>query len=155
MRASDGSIRWFDFEHCGARNRLDDLVWLLADETVPDDADAEDVLLDVALDRFADGRSADEARAYVHCMGMFHSAVRLGILLAYAEEDGWQTAESSLARDRLPATIEHMSVLARRAGRWAETNEATAPFAPWWQRVERALARLDRTAGKGRAPVPA
>ncbi|MDG2268935.1 MAG: phosphotransferase, partial [Alphaproteobacteria bacterium] len=34
MMRPDGSVVWFDWEHCGARNALDDFAWLLADEYV-------------------------------------------------------------------------------------------------------------------------
>ena len=34
--ADDGGAAWIDWEHCGARDALDDLAWLLCDEYMPD-----------------------------------------------------------------------------------------------------------------------
>ncbi|MBT5570177.1 MAG: phosphotransferase [Alphaproteobacteria bacterium] len=45
MMRTDGSVVWFDWEHCGARNALDDFAWLLADEYVPE----IDGLADIAI----------------------------------------------------------------------------------------------------------
>ena len=30
---ADGAVAWFDWEHCGCRHPLDDVVWLLCDES--------------------------------------------------------------------------------------------------------------------------
>ena len=77
----EGGVAWFDLEHCGAGCRLNDLIWLLGDETIPDDPTIEEALLDAAIPSFADLRSDDEARAFFYAFGVFHCAVRLGALL--------------------------------------------------------------------------
>ena len=44
VACNDGRVAWFDWEHCGCRNRLDDLAWLLGDEYVLDRPDQRLVL---------------------------------------------------------------------------------------------------------------
>ena len=60
----DGTVAWFDWEHCGARNRLDDVAWLLGDEFLGDWPESEESLLARCLPDFTDGVGADEAMAW-------------------------------------------------------------------------------------------
>ena len=44
LMGANGKCYWFDWEHCGRRNSLDDFVWLMADEFVTHDAEMQDRL---------------------------------------------------------------------------------------------------------------
>ena len=45
MPRPDGTVAWFDWEHCGCRNPLDDVAWFLGDESIPDAPDIEEKLI--------------------------------------------------------------------------------------------------------------
>jgi len=69
MVLEDNDIAWFDWEHCGTRNRLDDLVWLLCDEFVPDIPEMENRLINNHLESFADHFNKDQALEYLYRNG--------------------------------------------------------------------------------------
>ena len=77
----DTSVRWIDWEHCGCRDPLDDLVSLLCDEYTPDWPDVEGRLLAHFLPAFVGGSSTDDASDYLATFGALHSCVRLALIL--------------------------------------------------------------------------
>ena len=58
----DGTVFWFDWEHAGKRNALDDMAWLLGDEFVPEYPEMELRLIDAFVGKFADSGAAQTAR---------------------------------------------------------------------------------------------
>lgn len=148
-----GGVAWFDLEHSGAGCRLNDLIWLLGDETIPDDPRMEEALLDAAIPSFADGRSDDEARAFFYAFGVFHCAVRLGAMLRLKGDEPWGKFESFIVRDGLVVTLEHARRLCKRGARWADHAQETRSLVAWYEKVSRALILLDKR--HGAAPFPA
>ncbi len=139
MLDPDGRVAWFDWEHCGARDPLDDLVWLLCDESLPEGAeDTEDALIAEWLPAFAPERPAEEAHAYLRAQGVLHCCVRLGRLLDVRGEGDWETADRAL--DKPPGTCRRsVTRLCRRGARWADRNRWLAGLADWFEAVERRL----------------
>ena len=136
MATDDGTVYWFDWEHCGARNRLDDMAWLLADEYVPDFPDVEARLIDKHIANFADDLSVDEARHYLSAYGVFHLSVRLGLICKYKRRDGdWWDHDYCVDRDKIGVTQEHMRRICTRGERWARMNPYTEALAPWYARM--------------------
>ena len=131
----DGTVGWFDWEHCGARAWLDDAAWLLGDEYADATKAAEGRLLARHLGAFADGRGADEAAAYLAAFGTFHMCVRLGLILKYKERGEWWDAAYCLERDKIGVTQAQALLTARRAARWAGRAEPVRPLAPWFEAV--------------------
>ncbi|MBT3492017.1 MAG: phosphotransferase, partial [Rhodospirillaceae bacterium] len=89
---SDGSIGWFDWEHCGCRAALDDLAWLLGDEWSPNEPSFEAALLDEYLDKFSAETRGDDgasARDYLMIFGTLHMCVRLSLILSHKIDDDW------------------------------------------------------------------
>lgn len=124
----DGGAGWFDWEHCGCRNALDDLAWFLGDESVPDLPDVETALLRRHLDAFAGGLRPGEALDYLRAFGVLHMTVRLGIIMGDAKKrtdgDGDEDGEGTIPRTA--------PMLCRRARRWAGESPETAPLAGWF-----------------------
>ncbi|NJO37438.1 MAG: hypothetical protein HC871_07225 [Rhizobiales bacterium] len=116
----DGTIAWFDWEHCGRRNRLDDLIWLLGDEYTPDLPEAETALLPAHLPVFADDLSVEEAKGYVAAMGSLHSCVRIGLILENKDDDDWWDWAYCLKRDKVGVTLEAVRRLCARGARWPD-----------------------------------
>jgi hypothetical protein len=73
----DGSVVWFDWEHCGRRNGLDDIAWLLGDEYTPDRPDLELELIERHLAAFDDGGDRGAAKNYLAAFGTLHMCVRV------------------------------------------------------------------------------
>ena len=140
MASDEAEVRWFDFEHCGCRDPLDDLAWLLGDEHVPDDAAIEQAILDDVLPRFADDLTVGEATRYLHIFGTLHMCLRLGLILEErAQIGGWRSQEICLRHDFI-GVVQPLAVrLAQRASRWADRNAETRRLGGWLRSVAFAL----------------
>lgn len=141
MVSEAGVVSWFDWEHAGLRNPLDDVAWLLADEYVRDDVDVEERLLARHLCTFGQGIDPAVAREYLMVYGTFHAAVRLGLILRYRGDD-WMDLERCLTRDKVGCTLTCAENLCTRAARWSLASPLTAPLSDWYQAVTSALRRL-------------
>lgn len=135
MVREDGTVYWFDWEHCGTRNRLDDVAWLLADEYVPDHPAVEERLIEKHIGNFADDLSIDEAKHYLSAYGVFHLSVRLGLICKYRVRGDWWNHENCLAGDKVGVTWKSMLRVCRRGERWANRNPYTAPLASWFMAI--------------------
>lgn len=132
---ADGSVGWFDWEHCGGRNALDDFAWLLADEYVPDLPD----LADIALANAPDDLAPERARSYFLTYATFHTAVRLALVVHYKDDDAWWDEEVCLAEDKVRVTEAGARVLCARGAAFASGTALTAPLADWFASVARHL----------------
>lgn len=130
-----GQVFWFDWENCGARNRLDDLVWLLCDESVPFDATTEQALLATYLPLFADGLSLEAAYRYACIAGVLHCTARLGLILHKKEGDSWWEMQEILDYDYIGVTLPLARRLCHRAADWAAREPLVAPLSPWFMEV--------------------
>lgn len=147
----DGTIAWFDWEHCGRRNRLDDLVWLLGDEFTPDLPHAEEALLQSHLAAFADDFTLDEARAYIGAFGSLHTCVRLELILENKGDGDWWDWAYCLERDKVGVTLKGAERLCARGARWAAWNPLTEPLVPWFAKVMQHLSELGQSEKRGAA----
>jgi hypothetical protein len=131
----DGTIAWFDWEHAGARNRLDDLAWLLGDEFVPNYPEIEKRLIDKHLSSFADDRSHDEALNYLMIYGTFHMLVRLDLIMTYKTKGDkkWWNIDYCIQKDKIGITLECAERTCSRAARWAKHAELTQPLVPLFE----------------------
>ena len=125
MVRANGTVAWFDWEHCACRNRLDDLAWLLGDEYVPDLPDVEERLLDVHLSAFTDDGDADKARQYLAAFGTFHMCVRLALIVTKKGTGPWWDWQYCVAGDKVGVSLEAARRTCLRASRWAAKTELT------------------------------
>lgn len=131
MVNNQNEVSWFDWEHSGARNRLDDVAWLLGDEFVPDHPQMEARLLERHLAHFADTEDKTQAREYLYSFGVFHSLVRLGLILKHKQDSDWWDLEKCIAGDKVGVTLPCAQRICLRASRWASYTPATAILGPW------------------------
>jgi len=131
----DGEVYWIDWEHSGARNRLDDMVWLLADEFVPNLPDVEAALLDKYLPVFADDLSVDRSRQYFYALGVFHLTVRMGLIFKYKEDGSWWNYEKCLARDKAGITLKNALRICKRGENWAAKSPDTLVLSQWFKDI--------------------
>lgn len=136
MVREDGKVFWIDWEHCGTRNRLDDMAWLLGDEHVPDLPQVEERLIEKHVARFADDLSVEEAMQYLSAYGVFHMTVRLGLIGKYKMAKGeWWDHDYCVDRDKVGVTLTCLERVCTRAARWAQRNPYTEPLAPWFGEI--------------------
>lgn len=119
--ADEAGVGWVDWEHCGARDALDDLAWLLCDEYMPDDAGLEDALLKRFLPLFAlqSQRTAADALVYLSRFGSLHSCMRLSLVLKHKGQGAWWNPEACERTDRVGVTAQGAQRLCTRGARWS------------------------------------
>lgn len=141
---TDGTVAWYDWEHAGSRNRLDDVAWLLADEFVPDYPEAEARLLEKYLPEFSDHKSLEEAKTYLMIYGTFHMLIRLGLMLTYKNKDDkeWWDIDYCIKKDKIGITLECAQRTCLRASRWAKHSPLTEDLSPWLMNISKKLERL-------------
>ncbi|MGO1118568.1 phosphotransferase [Rhodovibrionaceae bacterium A322] len=143
----DGSVQWVDWEQCGCRNPLDDVVWMLSDEYTPDDPEGETLLLKHYLPLIDPELSLEEALSYFYLYATFHSAVRLRLILNRKGEGDWWDPAACVARDRVGVTLEHALMLCSRAERWAEMNGPTRSLGLWFRKMAEVIKDLKPVEG--------
>ncbi|MGB5245860.1 MAG: phosphotransferase [Woeseia sp.] len=142
MVRENGRVFWIDWEHCGTRNRLDDMAWVLGDEHVPDCPLVEERLIKKHIARFADDLSVEAAMQYLFAYGVFHMTVRLGLIGKYRMTKGeWWDHDYCVERDKVGVTLTCLERICTRAARWAQRNPHTEPLAPWFGEI---FTRLDQ-----------
>ena len=138
---ADGTVAWFDWEHCGCRAPLDDLGWLLGDEWSPDEPSSEAALLESYLADFA-GDDSGAARDYLMTFGTLHMCVRLSLILSRKEDDDWWDRDYCLDGDKIGVTLREATTLAGRAARWSAASTLLAPLSPWFADVANRMREL-------------
>lgn len=136
---AQGVVSWIDWEHCGCRNELDDLVWLLADEYTPTTAAVEERLLTTWLPALSLGWELAEARDYFYSYGVLHSLVRLHYILKHKGDGDWWSAEHCLAMDKVGVTREQALRQVLRMRRWALASVHLTGLVVWLDEVEATL----------------
>lgn len=121
LLVDDGAVGWVDWEHCGARDALDDLAWLLCDEYMPDHAGLESALLKRFLPLFAlqSKRSPEDALVYLSRFGSLHTCMRLFLVLKYKGEGAWWSPKACELTDRIGVTAQAARRLCARGARWS------------------------------------
>jgi hypothetical protein len=133
---AQGEVSWIDWEHCGCRNPLDDLVWLLADEYSPTTDQDEDLLLQSWLKPFSEGWSEAEAQDYFYSYGVLHSMVRLHYILRYKGEDAWWDPVHCLRADKVGVTRDCALRVLHRMQRWVGHTSLLNDLGPWLEQLE-------------------
>ena len=134
----DGTVFWFDWEHAGKRNALDDMAWLLGDEFVPEYPEMELRLIDAFVGKFADSGAAHAAREYLYAYGTFHMVVRLALILKHKRAEWWDL-DHCIERDKVGVTLLCARRICRRAERWSGRSSLVAPLAPWFSAICQAI----------------
>jgi len=142
----DASVAWFDWEHCGARHPLDDLVWLLCDEYIADRPDLEARLIERFLPLFLNGLSPDAAHDYLMTFGALHCGMRLGLILREKGAGPWWDLQQCLDQDNVGVTLDMAVRLCRRGARWAAQGSLTRDLKDWLEALPTRLERIEARA---------
>ncbi len=132
----EGRMIWFDWEDCGRRFALDDLVCLLFDEwsTVSSTAEAE--LVENYLDSFRGHMPQEKAFHYLAVAGLVQTGYRLRLAIKYRQRDGdWWDRKKCLMGDKVGVTPQEVGRLCERGLRWSGETEILAPYKDWIHRL--------------------
>lgn len=132
---ADETVAWFDWEHCGARNGLDDFAWLLADEYVP----AISGLADIAVANRPDHLSEEQAHAYFGIYATFHTVVRLALVVHHKDGRDWWNEAMCLNDDKVRVTAAGARLLCARGAEFSGFHAATVPLSGWFEAVAEKL----------------
>lgn len=131
MMHGSGKVIWFDFEHCGARDPLDDLAWFFGDESLDNSFATDDFAFGELLTAFAGDRPEEESKRYLRIMGCLHMCIRLSNILGRKNNGLWWDEEVCMKNDKVMVTAKHFAALSARAADWAQRDRLIAPLAPW------------------------
>ena len=129
-----GGVGWFDWEHCGYRAPLDDLVWLLCDEWTPE-AQSERALAHAAS--LAAPEQADPER-YTRAMGVLHTCWRMALILDLRADGDWWDEERCAWGERPGVTASHFARLCRRGAWLSDGLPGAREIRGWLSAVEEA-----------------
>ena len=128
-------VYWTDWERAAVRQRLDDMVWFLGDETLPERPDDEARLVKAFLPYFADGLGEQDAQDYFYAFGALHISVRLGVILRHKKKEAWRDAKTALANPEVGLHKPWVSALCQRGQRWSAQSQLTASLESWFKYV--------------------
>ena len=129
----DGTISWFDWEHCGVGSVEDDLVWLFADEWSPISKAAEDAILDQAA--AIHGVPLDELSVRFRIKAILHTLIRLMLIFEHKGDGPWWSIEKALEHDRVGVGRPHVHRLIKRALRWVDQTKELRCLHPLFDSV--------------------
>ncbi len=137
----DGSVAWFDWEHCGVRSPIDDLAWLLGDEFVPDWPDVEKRLMEKYLPLTVPAQLFGYAVPYLASFGSLHICKRLELILKRRGNKPWWSWTRCLENDYVGVTREAAERLCLRGGRWSAKGDLSDPLSSWFDELKANLPR--------------
>ena len=130
------NIFWIDWEHCGLRAGVDDLVWFLSDEWVSCSESKEFLLIDNFVRRFDRNELNVALLKYVYVHGTLHMCGKLSAILQKKAISDWWNRDYCLKFEQMGITLVEAKNLARKASRWARNDHLTAPLSDWLIDIE-------------------
>jgi hypothetical protein len=123
---------WFDWEHCGRRAGIDDLVWFLSDEWLNLETNDELLIIKKFINYFNKREVSAPSENYLRVFGTIHMCGRLSkILELWQAHSSWIDREKCLTHDLMGVTAQEANRLALKAARWANHDNLTKPLVPW------------------------
>jgi len=125
-------ICWFDWEHCGRRAGIDDLVWLLSDEWLNLETEDELSIINKFINHFKKKEVLIPPEQYLRVFGTMHMCGRLSKILELRQKrSSWMDREKCITFDLMGVTAQETNRLIRKASRWASLDGLTRPLVPW------------------------
>ncbi|MBW1878439.1 MAG: hypothetical protein JRJ84_08765 [Deltaproteobacteria bacterium] len=131
---AEGQVRWFDWEHACRRWIADDLIWLLCDETLPDLALGQRILLEQVARPRPEAPCPEPASAYLSVAVQHHIAWRVGLHLQDLRDGGDRTLSDCIAND-WTGSVEAVRHLCAAGAAWATLEPHTVPLADWYRSI--------------------
>lgn len=127
-----GRVFWFDWEHCGKRQGMEDYAWLTGDEFFPF---APDQVLRVLTDVIPKERQAVDLR-YLGLFITFHIVQRLGLIRRRYDKDGWVDTEKAMRFDKIGVGADLAKRLCEHGAGWADRDPLTRPMVAWFRAAQ-------------------
>ena len=143
----DGVVYWFDWEHCGKRQGMEDIAWLAGDEFWPLGAQP---VIDILQDRLPPDRAEGDIRYLTHFM-VFHIVQRLNLIRNRVRKAGWADPHKAMRLDKIGSDRDLARRLCRHGAEWAERQDLTRPMVPWFRAVAEKLDTLRKRGDKRKA----
>ncbi len=126
------TVKWFDWEHCGARHGCEDFAWLMADESWPL-APAETLELIASAASGNSRATADPAYAErIQLYSTFHTAQRINLILKRMRRRGWSHSKSTLHFDSVGSSPEFAVLICDHGRALADMDRTTRALVPWF-----------------------
>jgi len=135
----DNNVVWFDWEHAGKRNRLDDVAWIMGDEFVPDRPEEEALLLKQYVPLFS--TKQNNPYEYLMTYGTCHMLVRLGLILKFKDGDWWDV-DTCIANDKIGVTQQCANWICHKGARWSRQSTLLAGLSPWFDEIKSKINEL-------------
>lgn len=133
-----GRVWWFDWEHCGKRQGMEDFAWLAGDEFCPF---GPDVVVPV-LERAPEPGVARQEIDYLGHFVTFHIVQRLAIIHNRFAKSGWIDPARAIRYDRIGADPELVGRLCGHGAGWANRASLTRPMVRWFNDCAAAMKGL-------------
>jgi len=124
----DGRVFWFDWEHCGRRQGMEDFAWLFGDEFFPLDVDDAVAILDDLLPKETKEFDLDYLAHFI----VFHIVQRLTIFHRLHRKSGWTDPKTALKYDDVGVDPDMAIMLCTHGAEWADRSDLTRPLARWF-----------------------
>jgi len=130
-----GQVYWFDWEHCGKRQGMEDFAWLAGDEfwPVPTD-DVVDILTEILPKD-----QLESELAYLSQFISFHIIQRLTIIHRRFVKAGWVDAAKAMKYDKIGVDPALAIRLCVHGAGWADRVELTRPLVRWFEDCAKAV----------------
>lgn len=129
---NDRKTCWFDWEHCGRRAGIDDLVWFLSDEWLNLEPDDERHIINKFIRHFNRKEISVPLEKYLRLFGTIHMCGRLSNIIELRQgRTSWIDRKKCLTYDLMGVTAQESNRLALKAARWAGYDSLTKPLVPW------------------------
>jgi hypothetical protein len=139
----DGELSWFDWEHCGTRCAIDDLVWFLCDEWIPSNTELDYEVIKQSCSLFKPHNYRLSAEQYLLVHGTLQMCGRLNRILRLKGKSKWWDRDYCLEFEQMGITKLEACRLAKKASEWAVQDKLVAPLGKWLVEVYEFISSID------------
>jgi hypothetical protein len=128
-------VFWFDWEHCGKRQGMEDFAWLAGDEFWPVGCDDAVAILQEQLPK---DRAKDDLE-YLGLFITFHIIQRLTIIHRRFTKVGFGDVVRAMKYDKIGVDPELGKRMCRHGTGWADRSVLTRPMVRWFEECSQAF----------------
>jgi hypothetical protein len=136
-------IIWFDWEHCGTRRSLDDLIWFLCDEWLLNDIKFTQDLITQYQSLFKKYKSNIPPERYILVHGTLHMCGRLNKILEFKGSGKWWSRKYCLEFEQMGITRKEALNLINKISDWALQEKLFLPIVGWLSEVNEYVSSLE------------
>ena len=132
----NAKVIWFDWEHCGCRAGIDDLIWFLTDEWLNLSSISEEKIISEYITNFSESELCSSREQYMWVFGTIQMCGKLFKILNQKKiKSGWVDRDFCLQFEQMGVTLRESRTLASKIIRWSSRDKLTAPISGWMQNI--------------------